>query len=366
MSLKQTFDKAVRGVANRCKYIWGQNIKNCRFTGFLIYVDNEDPIHVDVHPEAMYTFISDTDTSVAVRVDYPQSSTSHVVLVKWSNYIKDINTKDHISSVIARHVAPVPTYISKKIYAHGYLYVGITVREYIHGTTLDRVWNDMSVSDQDVVYSQIEAIICNMSHISSPYFGHIQDGRCRTTTAHGYLRHHIEEDVLADRITSMPHDLQGDDAYQGVPSLCHMRLTQDHIIVEGTEVVGIVGWSSADFVPEVMDRVRYYFESSAETHCWNRRLADVVAYTSPPSIGYVIKVCEYFHALYKGSTTRGYDIRKLWAMLKNNYTIVTCLTAATTEEGDMESLCTLIDSTIDFIREDCRDYAYIQQAYRRP
>lgn len=70
----------------------------------------------------------------------------------------------------------------------------------------------------------------------------------------------------------------------------------DHIIVDHDTVVGIVGWSQADFVPEAVERLQYYFMSDPEDlSCWYRMLSNVATsrHTTRPSVEFVVNASQY-------------------------------------------------------------------------
>ncbi|KAL9122213.1 MAG: hypothetical protein Q9187_001230 [Circinaria calcarea] len=154
--------------------------------------------------------------------------------------------------------------------------------------------NALDQEDIDAILLQVAAIVWCIAEKQSQYFGHVQDGPLRCSTASGY----ISARVFVDKLAGILHKddciqpAQG-AVYTGSAVLCHRNLSPDHIIMNGATVVGIVGWSNADFIPEVYDRLTYFFRSDPNSAiCWYRKLSEIT--TTKQN---TIRAPEYYHGI---------------------------------------------------------------------
>ncbi|KIW35721.1 uncharacterized protein PV06_11938, partial [Exophiala oligosperma] len=283
---------------------------------------------------------------VCTMITYSDSTDADVLTIKWGNNIRDVNGRDHIATRIAADAITVPVYKNKGVVRHGKKYVSISIRSFIKGQTLESIMSSLDQEDIDAIMMQITALTWELAKKTSQFFGHIQDGSLRTTCSAGYIRTRVLLDKLAGALDASDCTEVGTDPYVGSAVFCHGNLSPEHIIVNGATVVGVVGWSEADFVPEIYDRLKYFFKSNPkDPQCWYRKVSDIV--TTPdntrPSVEFVMNTTQY---VYKSSWSRATPTRKavvtqLWKQLTTNYTILNCLATAEEAACDNMSLSSL-------------------------
>lgn len=321
----------------------------CQNNCFSIDIGTVRPFKVRVPKAVKFTLLADDEFKVCLKVHYGTSDFD-VMILKWSEIQRDCNSRDHITSAIGSSCVTVPEYKFKEVYNHHGKFVSVSLRTYIPGNTLEHVMSCLTEDDVDAIHLQVEAITWELARKMSPHFGHIQDGTLRTTSASGYIRTRSFLDKLTAKMDWMTWNEIGTDSYVGTAVFCHGALKQEHIIVNGSNVVGIVGWSNADFKPEIYDRLMYYFMSvPRDPCCWNRKMANVPSSssTSPPSVEFVINTTDYAYksAWSIAGTKRRPVLDMLWDAVKKNYTLVTCLSTAVEMESDTMSLSSLSNWT---------------------
>lgn len=92
------------------------------------------------------------------------------------------------------------------------------------------------------------------------------------------------------------------------PALAHQSLSLQHIIVSEGRLVGIVGWSRCDYVPEVVERLRYSFalpQFEGETE-WYQLLSQAWYFHRPPPPLYTLACALYFHHTRRNSVPPEY------------------------------------------------------------
>jgi hypothetical protein len=136
----------------------------------------------------------------------------------------------------------------------------------------------------------------------------IQGENLRTPNAVTYLQYvtllsKLSSEIKDDDCSIMPMDNFACEAV-----LCHGSLSMDHIIVNGDVVVGIVGWKKCDFIPEVMDRIRYHFarpQTEGETW-WYHKLSVEPLRHYPPPASYIYACARYCYCVRLRSTPEEY------------------------------------------------------------
>lgn len=139
-------------------------------------------------------------------------------------------------------ITEVPKYKNNAVVRHEKKFVSVGVRSYIQGQTLSSVMTSLSQDDIDAIVLQVAAIVWCIARKCSQYFGHVQDGALRCTTATGY----VNAKIFTDKLAGILHkddclQLGKGSTYVGNAVLCHRNLSPDHIIVNGAVVVGISG-----------------------------------------------------------------------------------------------------------------------------
>ena len=316
---------------------------------FSIDIGPGKPFRVRIQRAVKFSLLSDDENKVCLKVHYG-SGDPDVMMLKWSEVQRDCNTRDHITSKIGAAAVTVPKYKSKEIYNHNGIFVSVTLRSYIPGTSMNRVVSLLSEDEIDAIQMQVEAIVWVLAEKTSESFGHIQYASLRTANATSYIRVRSFFDKLTAKMDCVEWNEVGADTYVGTPVFCHGALSPEHIILNDSTVVGIIGWSDADFKPEVYDRLTYYFASvPTDPLCWHRRMANVTSSpaTLPPSVEFVVNTTEYVYrsTWANASLNRRHALDKLFTAIRKNYTLVTCLSTAVEMECDTMSLSSLSNWT---------------------
>lgn len=311
-----------------------------------IHIGEPEPFRLNIENLLSTVVLSRTSCSVCIRVSYNNSKDDEVVVAKWNKTSPPVNSKDHIAVLIACDIIEVPRYRIKEVFRHYGKFISVGIRTYIRGQTLKSVYSSLTEDEVDAVFMQVQATVWLLAKKTSRHFGHINDGVFRTSSPTAYLRVRTFFDKASKILNETDWVEQGSDSYTSVATLCHGDLSPEHIIVDGTTVVGIVGWTKADFMPEAYERLMYYFRSNPkDSQCWFRKMADVTTCpeTERPSVEFVFNVTSY---AYKrtwnvADENRKAVIDKLWRALITNYTQLNCLSMATEMDCDNMSLSSL-------------------------
>jgi hypothetical protein len=184
---------------------------------------------------------------------------SEVLVVRWMDPTCSNSDKDDVAISMVPDDTVAPTYQGKKRYMHEGAYVSVGIRKYIHGEPLSKVIRRATPAELDHYKLQVSSIISDLATVTSDYYGTILDGNLKTSTLAGYISAHnmIEKLRNRDYTGSVLTATERNWNHDAKPRLCHGSLWPEHIIVKGTSVEGIVGWSNADFVSESLDRYTY-------------------------------------------------------------------------------------------------------------
>lgn len=319
--------------------------RHYRKAGLYVDIGENEPLHVEIDSANSYDIIHDSDSSVCVHISY-ENAEDEILLVKWGDNLRDVNSRDHIAAKAANGIVEVPVYKSKDLITYCGKHVSISRRSYIKGQTLKSVYSSLDDEDIDAIFMQVQAIIWQLATKTSDYFGHIQDGELKTSSPAAYLRTRVLLDRLKNRINEFDWEEQGKDNYVCKAVMCHGDLSPEHIILNGSTVVGLIGWSKGDFVSEILDRLQYYFRSEPNNpRCWYRKLSEIGSGVDSkrPSVEFVFNATTY---LYKSmwsnsSPDRRRALTRLWKSITMNYTQVPCISTAVEIESDNMSLSTL-------------------------
>lgn len=181
------------------------------------------------------------------------------LVVRWSHNNSGSDDKDDVAISLLSNQSVAPAYKAKHRFVHQGIHVSIGVRKYIHGHTLASVMKDASKEQMDHYKLQVQAMSSEFATVTSEYYGSILNAGLKASTVSGYLS-------ARNLIETMKTDGYGSCETPTAPSnwndeckprMCHGALWPDHVIVSGMSVEGIVGWSSADFMPESVDRYLY-------------------------------------------------------------------------------------------------------------
>jgi hypothetical protein len=233
------------------------------------------------------------------------------IRVSWSGYKRVAQNRGYRGMEICGDMTLVPALFSRDLHRVGSTYIEVSTREYMEGRPLSEVWYDMVESEKLEIAKQVEGFMQDMSAYTSEKFMFLQGRNLSTPDPVEYINYKM----LLSMITRDLH--RGDcstidmNTFPCVPTLCHGNLCMEHIIVRGATVVGIVGWSQCDFVPEVMDRMKYHFSRPrAEGELsWYTHLTGVLLFHPPPPPLYTVVCTQYLYYLRLRSTPSEYHHR---------------------------------------------------------
>lgn len=317
---------------------------------FSIDIGTPKPFKVRMHDVSKFIFLSDGSSKVCIRAQYEDTRDDEVVCLKWSQAKSEVNPPDVMASQIASSAVATPRYRYRSLFNHQGIYVCLSIRNYIPGKTLEHAMASMTYNQVSSIEMQVSAVVWSLARKVSPYFGHLKSSRLRTSTAGAYVRSLAFADTITGSMDATCWQEVGNDSYVGTSVFCHGSLTPDHIIVEGTSLVGIVGWSSADFMPEAYDRLRHYFMSEhGDPCCWNRRMCNITtsASTKPPSVEFAMNATSYAYrsAWCKATSVKRDELNRLWVDVRTNYKIIPSISSAVEVECDNMSLSSLTSWT---------------------
>lgn len=317
---------------------------------FSIDVGTAKPFKAIIRNASRFIFLADGPNKLCTKIEYNNSEEVNVMCIKWSYQIHDVNITDAIASQIGSCAIETPRNVHMSLHVHQEMNIRIYIRSYIPGRPLATMIHTMTESEISSVELQVSSIVWDLSKKVSPHFGHLKYKSTRTASAGSYLTMIAFMDSMNGLSDGTLWNEISTDQYVGSAVFCHGALTADHIIMDGSMVVGIVGWTSADFVPEAYDRLNYYFMSSDDDMGqWNMKMSNVTISlsTPPPSVEFVLNVTTYTYksAWRNAKNARRGDINKLWANVRNNYKIVPSLADATEIECDNMSLSSLTSWT---------------------
>lgn len=311
-----------------------------------IDIGEPTPLEISLRNVQEFVVMKESGSSACIKVSYDNGKHPEVIMIKWSRIIRDANPRDHIAALLAKSITSVPSYRVREVFKHHKKYVGVGIRSYIPGRTLRSQMHLLSADEIESISLQVQVLSWQLAKKRSMHFGHIQDGAFRTQTPVGYIRTRVFFDRLANVMDASDWSEQGRDCYTSDAIMCHGDLSPEHIILDGTDVVGLVGWSRGDFVPEVYDRLMYYFRSDpTNPKCWYRQMSEMLSHpeSGKPSVEFVINTTRYVYKRMwrEADPTRRCVLNSLWKAITSNYTLINCLSTATQTESDSMSLDSL-------------------------
>jgi hypothetical protein len=326
----------------------------------IIPVGEAEPFRLYIGGLVAIEVLSRTEKSICIRLSYDNGSDDEVLVMKWATTKVEVNSRDHIAVLIACDVIDVPKYRMKEVFRHHNKFVAMGIRSYIHGQTLQSVYNSMTEDEIDAIFMQVQATMWDLAKKTSDYFGHINEGVFRTNTPIAHIRTRVFFDKALGVLSETDWVEHGADKYTSKATFCHGNLSPDHIIVDGSSVVGLVGWTQADFMSEIYERVSYYFRSDPNNpKCWFRKMSDVSTSpeTSRPSVEFVINVSSYLYNFTwnRSDPERRRTVNQLWKSLTTNYTQVNCLALAKEIDCDnmsLSSLCSWANYSVSTVKQD--------------
>ncbi len=311
----------------------------------IIHIGETKPFSMHIENLAHFQILSKTDNSICFKLTYKDDE-NEIFVAKWGSTKLDVTSRDHITVLIARDVVTVPRYRLKEVFRHYNKFISIGIRTYIPGQTLQSVYSSLQDEDIDAIYMQVQSMMWLLARKTSTKFGHINEGTFSSITPMAYIRTKVFFDKATGILNKDDWQEQGCDSYTSKATLCHANLSPDHIIMNGTLVTGIIGWSKADFMPEAYERLLYYFRSNPrDPQCWFRKIANVTTCpeTGRPSVEFVINTILYVYRILwnTSNANRRQVIDILLKSLTADYTQLDCIALATQIESDNMSLQSL-------------------------
>lgn len=235
-------------------------------------------LRVILEDSTAFRCIHTSSYSKLFQIERTDKSTE-VLIIRWMDPSCSNSDKDDVAISMVPDESIVPSYTGKKRYMHQGAYVSIGFRRYIDGVPLSKIMKKITPEELDHYKLQVSSIITELSSVTSNSYGSVLDGNLKTTSVSAYISAHNMVEKLRDaHYVGSPVESTDDDwNHDCRPRLCHGAMWPEHIIVKGTSVEGIVGWSNADFVPESIDRYTYMLWNvrSARDQDWRQFLYSI-------------------------------------------------------------------------------------------
>lgn len=254
--------------------------QTCEVEGFYVDVGEEDHFYVEIQGATQYNLLHQTEASLVVRVTL-QDGDVICSRINWSTKKKGADSRGRYASDLCSDVVRTPRVISRQLYVFGRTFVMVVLREFIEGTPANLLWDHMSSEQRDYLAEQVSRAVVRISKHKHEYYGYMRGTGLRSRSASSYLNHQIVLSKITNRVGSHDIHLMEDSTKPHEATMCHGNLVLEHVIVKAGQMVGLVGWGSADYVPEIYDRARYYSLSDPlAPDSWELRMA-----TTPISNG---------------------------------------------------------------------------------
>lgn len=292
-----------------------------RVVGEMVKIDvgEKDLFVVSLVGVEVYELIHSSSNTVLFCVTMLDSS--RVTLrISWSVYKRAAQSRGYRGMDICRGLSYVPDLYTRDFHTIGETYIEVSTREYIEGLPLSEVWCDMDEWSRMSVMFQVENVMEDMSEYTGTHFMKLQGRNLSTSDPVTYYNYKI----ILSKIT---RDLEQEECtvmqmgrFELPPVLCHGNLSMDHVIVRSGKIVGIVGWSKCDFIPEVMDRMHYLFArptAEGEQQWYDHLSSRDLFYEAPPPL-YTVSCAMYIYFLRVNSTPTEYH-QKLKSKLEVVY-----------------------------------------------
>lgn len=262
-------------------------------------------VFVDVGESSL--FFTQVDGAVEYRPIYSSHKTSaymvtmddyDTVLLKvtWSKFKRVAQSKGDAGMEICSHLHYVPDVYAQELHMLNSTYVSVTVRQYMYGMPLSYIWADLPLKVRQKIMEDIDCVVDDIARHTCAEFMSLQGKNLSTPSPVMHLNYRILISMMTNRLKKGDMRTIECPEFEATPVLCHGQLTMDHVIVSNGEITGIVGWSQCDYVPEILDRLRYEFakpQYSGDSE-WLTSLAHLDLYYPPPPPMYIIP-CVYYN-----------------------------------------------------------------------
>lgn len=263
--------------------------------GIFVDIGEKSLFYVELEEAESYALLYSSKSAVLMRVRTIQGD-DLVMRVSWSIYKRIAYGKGYLGMEVCSDLPFVPVMHSRQIHKVGNTYVGVMTRQYMAGTPLSQVWSVMGDEDKRVIKRDVRMAMRTMAGYTSQNFMELQGRNLATSDPVAYINYRILLSKLTLDLKESDITPLSMDRFDCEPALCHQDLSLGHIIVREGRLSGIVGWGRCDYVPEVADRLKYYF---AQPHYdgekeWYEFVSRVSFSYDPPPPLYSI-TCMYYH-----------------------------------------------------------------------
>lgn len=267
--------------------------------GFLVDIGEKDLFKVGFHEIEKYTIIHQSYNSVLVKCD-TEGYSPILIRVVWSKFKRPTQSKGYMGMQLCSSHRYVPTLHSSEVFKVCDTYVGVICRDYIEGKSLLEAWGEISDDGKKCIIEEISEFVSFMNEKTSTRFMRLQGKGLSTKSPITFMDRRIVVSTMCDELDNTEMRTGRIRDFNAVPILNHSRLTKDHIIVNNGHVVGIVGWSSCDFLPSIFSSMQYIFMPVSEVadNDWLINMSNM-SFTPGYPIEYTEKCAEYFYSRSK-------------------------------------------------------------------
>lgn len=271
-------------------------------SSIVVDIGEEDNFYVELEPGTTYQQLHKSDHSV-VYLAVSQFVEERVVRVCWSKYKRIAQSKGYLASQTCRDTGIVPIIHSREMHVVGHTYVQVMVRSYISGVPISSVWHMLSQEDKNNAVSQVSRLCDTLSQYVSDEFMCTNGRNLSTSCPVMFLNYRILLSMLSLELRKGDISVLGMSTFACTPVLHHSSLSMDHVIYDRGVITGLVGWSKADYVPEIFDRMRYRFKPGplGDGKAWTDAMSNrPLVYDLPPPL-YALQCMYYCYYMYKNS-----------------------------------------------------------------
>lgn len=273
--------------------------------GVSVDIGERDMFYVELDCAECYEEIHRSISSVVFVVHYTNEE-KIILRVSWSRYKRIAQGRGYAGMVHCSSLSYVPEMYSRVLTTVGRTYVEVSTRQYMEGRPLSEVWSSMPLESRLQMFSGIEDVIGDMSEYTSETFMQLQGRNLSQGSAVQYMNYRILLSMISKDLEKGDMRILDMEEFPHTAVLCHANLSMDHIIVTGSVISGVVGWSQCDYIPEVMDRMKYQFirpvrDGESE---WYQRISLVQLYHYPPPPLYTVSCMYYNYHLRLKSTPK--------------------------------------------------------------
>nr|POF11848.1 hypothetical protein CFP56_78078 [Quercus suber] len=278
-----------------------------RSPGLFIDIGETDLFYTELEDTVEYVNIHRSHSSsvfLAVNVDGCKT----VLRVSWSVHKRVAQGRGYKGLLMCNSIPQAPEMYSRTLSVVGDTYVEVSTRQYMEGCTLSEAWSSLDPVQRMSVIGQVEAIVEKMSAFTSTHFMSLQGRNLSTTSPVLCLNYRLMLSMITQDLKESDMRVLDMQDFHCPAVLCHGNLSTEHVIVTGSTVTGIVGWSACDYMPETMDRMKYQFarpvhEGESE---WYTHISQMYLFHIPPPPLYVASCVYYNYYLRLRSTPECY------------------------------------------------------------